>query len=203
MDLNRICGRTSALLALALGFAFAAPHASASSLSTVAPVVQVSVTGGYDYYTFEGEATAKPDGSLGISSVGESAGDFRCEWDLTVDPDPLIMGTFTLTSLAPTDQAYTMIATLAIAPIASPTAMSGYVGDVKVTEATATPSLRPAAPHPSTRRWSTTVRRASRAWSADSSCRPAAARVLPTRSRRSPGPSPAARSATTCRSPCA
>ena len=134
MKLNRIAGRTLVPLALVLGLAFAAPHASASSLSTVAPIVNVSVTGGYDYYSFDGEATARPDGSLGISGVGERTDDFRCEWDLTVDPDPLLMGNFVLTSLAAADQAYTMIATLPIASLPGPTVMGGYVGDVTITD---------------------------------------------------------------------
>ena len=118
MKLNQIWrGRTLAVLAVALGVVLGASHAGASPLSTVPPIVTVAVTSGYDYYDFTGEATDTGDGSLGISGVGERPEDFRCEWAFTVDPDPMVMGTFTLTNLAATAQPFTMSATLGVAPI--------------------------------------------------------------------------------------
>jgi hypothetical protein len=70
------------------------------------------------------------------TSEGEAQGDdFLLTWNLVLDGDPSISGSFTLTNLSGSTQTFSVSATLGVAPLAAPTRMGGSFGDVKFTDA--------------------------------------------------------------------
>jgi PEP-CTERM motif-containing protein len=132
MNWNRI-GRQQVLAGLTavLAAAVVSSRAGAAPLSAP-PVVSVSVTSGYDYYSFEGSGTALPDGSLSVHDVAHRDNDFDCDWSFSIDPDPSIGGTFKLTNLATTTQSFVMSITLPVAALFAPTLMGGSVGTISL-----------------------------------------------------------------------
>lgn len=65
------------------------------------------------------------------ASSGEVEGDtFRLSWDLLLDGDPSVSGSFTLTNLSNSTQTFTVGATLGVLPLVAPTLMGGSFGDV-------------------------------------------------------------------------
>jgi hypothetical protein len=69
------------------------------------------------------------------ASGSEVAPSFSILFDLTLNPDPAISGSFTLTNLSGSTQTFTVSATLGVLPIAGPTQLSGSFGDATYTDA--------------------------------------------------------------------
>jgi len=62
-------------------------------------------------------------------------------FNLTLNPDPALSGSFTLTNLSSSTQFFSLTATLAVLPLAAPTKMGGSFGDVKYTDANLSSSV--------------------------------------------------------------
>jgi len=72
--------------------------------------------------------TPGPGGSYLVSGT-ESAPSFSILFDFTLNPDPAVSGSFTLTNLSGTPQTFSVSATLGVLPIAGPTRIGGSYGD--------------------------------------------------------------------------
>jgi len=101
-----------------------------------APVVTLSIDsiGIYDNYTIQAETLPNGDGTYGLSGIGYG-NNFQCNWDLTVNPDPSITGTFHLTNLNAATTTFVVLASLPIGSFGAPTATGGYLGDVTYNDA--------------------------------------------------------------------
>jgi hypothetical protein len=129
---SRIALAGTAAAALVLS----ASPAAAGPMST-APVIQLRVessTTTYDYVA-EQQGSLNPDGET-YSHVGNGNGvDFNVSWDLDVDPDPFIMGTFNLTNTSATTEEFILTITLPTIAFPGPNVMGGYFGAVTYTDA--------------------------------------------------------------------
>ena len=116
-----------------LGVALAVVIGTAQA--SAAPVIGIqidSVGGGYAGYSNSAEGTPNPDGTFGLSGVVDSATygtSFNCDWSITVNEDPQITSTFTLTNITAVTQTFIMTVTLPIAAIGPTTRQGGYYGD--------------------------------------------------------------------------
>ena len=104
--------------------------------SPLLPAVQLtatsSVTG--DSLSLSPTLVANPDGSL-TTSGSEIKPSFSLDFSLLVQTDPTLSGTFTLTNLSSTTQFFSVTATMSVAPLAAPTKMGGFFGDLTYTDA--------------------------------------------------------------------
>ncbi len=105
----------------------------AASSAGAAPVVSVDISAPdsgspYDTYsTGPTDTTANPDGTFGLGGIGYGAS-FNCDWSITVNPDPSITSTFTLTNISGVTQNFIMNVTLPIAALGPTTVQGGYFG---------------------------------------------------------------------------
>lgn len=114
-----------ACLGVAAGMMVGAASAGA------APMVSIDIQaigGDYDQYFLEQEATANGDGTFTLADNGYGT-NFSCDWSITVNPDPSITNTFTLTNLALTTQTFVMTVTLPIGLFGPTTVRGGYFGN--------------------------------------------------------------------------
>jgi hypothetical protein len=106
----------------------------AASAAGAAPVVSVDISApdsGNQYDTYSTgliDTTPNPDGSFGLENMTGYGPSFSCNWSLTVNPDPSITSTFTLTNISGSTQNFVMTVTLPIAAIAGSTVQGGYFG---------------------------------------------------------------------------
>jgi hypothetical protein len=115
------CFAAAAVVALAAATAGAAP--------TISVDIRTNVVGGYDQYTLtDVETTPNGDGTFGLAGVGYGT-NFNCDWSITVNPDPQITSTFTLTNISAVTQTFIMTVTLPIAALGPTTVQNGYFGD--------------------------------------------------------------------------
>ena len=115
-----------------------APVALAGPLPGGAPpVIQLRIessTTNYDYVA-EQQGSLNPDGET-YSHVGNGNGvEFNVSWDLDVNPDPFIVGTFNLTNTSATTEEFILTITLPTTPFPGPNVMGGYFGVVTYTDA--------------------------------------------------------------------
>ena len=99
------------------------------------PAVQVTATSSLgDSFSASPVAVLNPDGSTYHAQGETQKPTFSLTFDLTLNPDPSIIGTFTLTTLSSSTQFFSVSATMAVLPIAAPTKMGGSFGDVTYTD---------------------------------------------------------------------
>lgn len=126
---------TVGTLVLAAALALTAGTALAASTSP-SPLIGIEIesVGPYDHYALQGEGTPNGDGTYTLAGVGYGT-NFNCDWSITVDPDPQIFGSFTLTNLSPLTQTFVLTVTLPVTPaLPGPNVMGGYFGDVTYTD---------------------------------------------------------------------
>ncbi len=112
-------------LAVAAAVMLGAAQASAGPLISV----EISGDGQYDQYFIESEGVDNGDGTFTLSGIGYGE-NFTCDWEVTVNPDPIITGTFNLTNLSALPQNFALTVTLPVPlGLGAPTVMGGYVGD--------------------------------------------------------------------------
>jgi hypothetical protein len=105
-----------------------------ASAAHAAPVVSVAIDttdlppGVTDHYGVDQEGAVQADGSYLLSGIGYGT-NFQCNWDVSVNTDPQITSTFTLTNLSASTQNFVMTVTLPIAAIGPTTKQGGYFGD--------------------------------------------------------------------------
>jgi hypothetical protein len=119
-----------------IGLSAAVAVVVGTSAAYAAPVVGVTIdatnadtgvaSGHYDPGLLD--TTASSGGNYVVSGLGYDAS-FQCTWDLTVNPDPQITSTFTLTNISGSTQNFVMTVTLPIATISPTTKQGGYFGD--------------------------------------------------------------------------
>lgn len=131
-------GSRSILTTLGVALAFGLSGlAAAGPLAGGAPTVHISVessTTDYDYYAQQTGAL-NPDGET-YSNVGNGNGEgFNVSWDMDVNPDPFIVGTFNLTNLSTTTEEFILTITLPTTPFGGPNLMGGFFGEVTFTDA--------------------------------------------------------------------
>lgn len=122
-------------LVLAAAVAFTAGQASAASTSP-SPLIGINIqsVGPYDQYTMQSEGTPNGDGTYTLAGVGYGT-NFNCGWSLTVNPDPQVFGSFTLTNLSTLTQTFILTVTLPVVPaLPGPNKMGGYVGPITFTD---------------------------------------------------------------------
>src|SRR5262245_49596127 len=95
--------------------------------------IDASVVGGESIHLTP-TLVANPDGTF--SAVGNgSAASFSLVFNMQLNPDPEVKGSFTLTNLSGSPQNFSVSATLSVLPVGSPSTMSGSVGDITFTDA--------------------------------------------------------------------
>src|SRR5262249_35451062 len=121
------------VIASVLGFAL---QASASALSgpPTSFTVGVSASETGAVLSFTPTLGANPDGSFSASASGSNAS-FGFSSSYTLNSDPTLSGSFTLTSLSGITQIFTVSATLGLAPLAGPTTFHGGYGLSTYTDA--------------------------------------------------------------------
>lgn len=122
------------LLGVGLAFLVTASLASAGSLpGGVAPTLTLVVdpSGSTYNYTREQIGSLNPDGTYAVIGNGSTSG-FSVSWDLDVDPDPMVMGSFNVTNLSPSLQSFSLTITLSAVQMPGPNVMGGSFGDVIV-----------------------------------------------------------------------
>jgi hypothetical protein len=121
-------GLRGALTSLALAGAFIVTAAAAQAAPTIS--LEIASVGPYDVYSLNDVETTPIAGTpeFGLSGIGYGTA-FNCEWSITVNPDPSITSTFTLTNISPSTQTFIMTITLPIAAIGPTTVQGGYYGD--------------------------------------------------------------------------
>src|SRR5262249_45081398 len=133
-DWRETMGRMSWVGALTRFGVAAAAIALGASQAFAAPVISVDITsagGGYGYAISQ-EGVANPDGTFSLSGLAGGAAvgaSFQCDWSITVNQDPSILNTFSMTNITAVTQQYTMNVTLPIALLAPTTVQGGYFGD--------------------------------------------------------------------------
>jgi hypothetical protein len=106
-----------------------------ASFAAAAPVISVDISAPdsgnpYDTYsTGDVATTPNPDGSFSLTDQVGYGPSFNCTWSITVNPDPQITSTFTLTNISGVTQNFVMNVTLPIAAIGPATVQGGYFGD--------------------------------------------------------------------------
>lgn len=73
-------------------------------------------------------------GGIYAAHGSETVPSFSIVFDFTLNPDPAVSGSFTLTNLSATPQTFSVSATLSVLPIAGPTKMGGSFGDATYTD---------------------------------------------------------------------
>jgi hypothetical protein len=117
----RFCGLMAALLVLA-------PQASATSF-------QLSVGRvGADTVDVMTELVEISPGVFTATGTAVEDGVFNLGFDLRLEGDPSISGSFTLTNLSGAEQTFSVTATLGIGAIPGPTLMGGSFGDLAYTD---------------------------------------------------------------------
>ena len=112
-------------------------RASAGPLPAGPPVLQLRIESSTTYYDYVAEQTGSlnPDGET-YSHIGNGNGiDFNVSWDLDVNPDPFIVGTFNLTNTSTTTEEFILTITLPTTPFPGPNVMGGYFGAFTYTDA--------------------------------------------------------------------
>jgi len=125
------------VLAAAVALVFSlAGSARSGSLSSGTPdfAIDVSsdVVGGAPVHLTP-TLTANPDGSFSASGTQSAPGEFSLAFDFLLNPDPSISGSFTLMSLSPSTQSFTVSATLGGLAFGPPTHASGSYGELRYT----------------------------------------------------------------------
>lgn len=123
--MNRISIRgVIARLAFAGAMVLGAAQAYAGPLISV----EISGDGQYDQYFVESEGVDNGDGTFTLTGIGYGE-NFSCDWEVTVNPDPTITGTFNLTNLSALPQNFALTVTLPVPlGLPAPTVMGGFVG---------------------------------------------------------------------------
>ena len=114
-----------------LSLALLLPLASAASAATLG--IDVGVGAGTPIHITPDLVEISP----GIFTSSDSltvTGSFELTWDLHLEGDPLISGSFTLHNLSPSTQPFTVGATLGVLALPAPTLMGGSVGNVIYTD---------------------------------------------------------------------
>lgn len=121
-------GLRETLTSLALAGAFIATAAIAQAAPTIS--LEIASVGPYDVYSLSDVETTPIAGTpeFGLSGTGYGT-NFSCDWSITVNPDPSITSTFTLTNLSSSTQTFLMTITLPIAPQGPSTVQGGYFGN--------------------------------------------------------------------------
>ena len=123
---------SSSVKAVAFSFAVlafvAARGAGASSFA-----IDVGSPGGTIHHVVPDLSEISPGVFIGSGDFTES-GAFSLHWDLHLEGDPMIMGSFTLTNLSANTQTFSVSATMGLAPVPGPTLMGGSLGDVTYTD---------------------------------------------------------------------
>lgn len=129
MRLHRVLALAGAALVLAV-------QARAGSLPAgVTPTLSlVATSGAGDGLSLSPTSTLNADGTYSAHG-SEVSGSFSLVFDLKVNPDPSVIGSFTLTNLSNVTQFFSVSATMATLPVAGPTKMGGFYGDVTYTDA--------------------------------------------------------------------
>jgi hypothetical protein len=116
-------------LAVVLVFAFA--HSAVSGAIAGGPPafrLGASSSVGGDTVTLTPTLTPNPDGSFSASG-GTTQSSFSLVFNVSLNADPSMSGSFTLVNLSSATQTFTVSATLGVLPLAGPTRMSGFFGD--------------------------------------------------------------------------
>jgi hypothetical protein len=130
MKLHRVLAVAGAAVALAV-------QAQAGPLPAgVTPTVSLVATSslGGDVLSITPTPALNADGTYSARG-SEVLPSFSLVFNLTLNPDPSLAGSFTLTNLSSSTQFFSVSATLAVLPIAAPTKMGGFYGDVTYTDA--------------------------------------------------------------------
>jgi hypothetical protein len=105
-----------------------------ASFAGAAPVISIDISAPdsgnpYDTYSTGPVDTApNPDGTFSLTDQVGYGPSFNCIWSVTVNPDPQITSTFTLTNISGVTQNFVMNVTLPIAAIGPTTVQGGYFG---------------------------------------------------------------------------
>ena len=95
--------------------------------------IDVGSPGGTIHHVVPALSEISPGVFIGSGDFSES-GAFSLHWDLHLEGDPMIMGSFTLTNLSANTQTFSVSATMGLAPVPGPTLMGGSLGDVTYTD---------------------------------------------------------------------
>ena len=129
----RSCGLMAALLVLA-------PQARATSF-------QLSIGRvGADTVDVTTELVEVSPGVFTATGTAVEAGVFELGFDLRLEGDPAISGSFTLVNLSGSEQTFSVSATLGLAAIPGPTLMGGSFGDLTYTDLSGDGLVRVATP---------------------------------------------------------
>ena len=121
-------------LGVAAALLVAAHPVSAGSLpGGVAPTVGIVLNpSGSDYdYVRSQLGTLNGDGTYSVVGNGSTSG-FAVSWNLVVDPDPVVSGSFSLTNISPSLQSFVLTITLNSVAMPGPNVMGGSFGDIVV-----------------------------------------------------------------------
>jgi hypothetical protein len=112
-----------------------AGYARAGTVAGGPPSFTIDVTSsiGGDSLSLSPTLTANPDGTFSASGEG-AAPSFSFVFDVSLNADPSVAGSFTLQNLSGTTQTFTVSATLGVVPLAGPTTMTGGFGEVSFTD---------------------------------------------------------------------
>lgn len=119
------------VLAVAMAVAAQVPigAAQAGTVGSGTPSFTLDVTSSVGQDHLQLTPTLTADGKGGFTTSGnDSATSFSILYDLNLNPDPHLSGSFTLTNLSGTTQTFTVTATLGVTPLAGPTTISGSYG---------------------------------------------------------------------------
>jgi hypothetical protein len=123
------------VVAAAAAVFFSSSYAGAGTVGA-APSLALEVTSsvGHDVLNLTPTLTANGDGSYSFVG-GDTLSSFSILFDLKLNPDPKLAGSFTLQNLSGTTQTFTVAATLSgLASIGAPTSMSGFYGEATYTD---------------------------------------------------------------------
>jgi PEP-CTERM motif len=124
--------RTSRAILLAIPFL--------ALLGTSVPVARAGTLGidigrvGADPIHLTPDLVEIAPGVFGSSDSLTVEGQFELSWQLRLEGDPNITGSFTLQNLSGTTQTFSVTATLGVLPLAGPTRIGGSYGDVVFTD---------------------------------------------------------------------
>ncbi len=121
-------GRVGVIARLAVAGALILGAAQANA-GPITVSISGSGTPGYDEYFLEQEGVENPDGTFTLSGLGYGE-TFSCDWSVTVNLDPWITGTFTMTNISGATQNYALTVGLPVpGGVPLPNLQGGYIGD--------------------------------------------------------------------------
>lgn len=116
---------------VSLGFAvlLLAAHHDASAASFA---IDIGIVGSDPIHITPDLVEVGPGHFLSTGQHVEST--FGIAWGFQLEGDPAVVGSFTLTNLSSSPQTFSISATLGVLPLAGPTQMGGFFGDVTFTD---------------------------------------------------------------------